>query len=129
MELVESYTNFKQLPFKKHSPLFATISTYTIDNSFDNKNNDEAIKYEIDWLRYSCLILKTVANGQNNILPSTVTPGIHLMLPPINKKVASVEAQYHCMGIIHKTIKFFNENQIPFDVSDQPVYVYSKEVQ
>ena len=58
-----------------------------------------------------------------------MTPGIHSMLPPINKKVASVEAQYHCMSIIHKKIKFLNENQIPIDVSDQPVYAYSKEVQ
>ena len=38
------------------------------------------------------------------------------------QKVASVEAQYHCMSIIHKTIKFLNENQIPIDVSDHPVY-------
>ena len=51
------------------------------------------------------------------------------MRPPINKKVASVEAQYQCMSIIHKTIKFLNENQIPIVVSDQSVYAYSKEVQ
>ena len=50
------------------------------------------------------------------------------MLPPI-KKVASVEVQYHCMSIIQKTIKFLNENQIPIDFLDQPVYAYSKEVQ
>ena len=58
-----------------------------------------------------------------------MTVGIHSVLPPINKKVASVEAQYHCMSIIHKTIKFLNENQIHIDVSDQPIYAYSKEVQ
>ena len=33
------------------------------------------------------------------------------------------------MSIIHNTIKFLNENQIPIDVSDQPVYAYSNEVQ
>ena len=33
------------------------------------------------------------------------------------------------MSIINKTIKFLNENQIPIDVSDHPVYSYSKEVQ
>ena len=33
------------------------------------------------------------------------------------------------MSIIHNTIKFLNENQIPVNVSDQPVYAYSKEVQ
>ena len=50
LELPESYTNFKQLPLKKHSPLFAPVSMYTIDNSFDNKNSGEIIMDEIDWL-------------------------------------------------------------------------------
>ena len=50
LELPESYTNFKQLPLKKHSPLFAPVSMYTIDNNFDNKNNGEIIMDEIDWL-------------------------------------------------------------------------------
>ena len=51
------------------------------------------------------------------------------MLPPINKKVASVKSKYYCMIIIHKAIKLLNENQITIDVSDQPVHAYSKEVQ
>ena len=33
------------------------------------------------------------------------------------------------MSIIHNTIKFLNENQIPIDVLEQPVYAYSNEVQ
>ena len=133
LELLESYTNFKQLPFKKHSPLLAPVSTYT-NNIFDNKNNDEAIKDEIDWLdQVSLSNLENCSSWSKHrsaqVAPSIVTPGIHSMLPPINKKVASVEAQYQCMSIIHKTIKFLNENQIPIDVLDQPVYAYSKEVQ
>ena len=28
LKLPESYTNSKQLPFKKHSPLFAPVSVY-----------------------------------------------------------------------------------------------------
>ena len=121
LELPESDTDFKQLTFKKQLPLFAPVSTYTMDNIFDNKNNDEAIKDEIDWLNQVSL-----SNFENcsswskhhsaQVVPSTVTPGIHSMLPPINKKVAPVEAQYSCMSIIHKTIKFLNENQIPIDV-------------
>ena len=120
LELPESYTNFKELPFKKHSPLLAPVSTYT-NNIFDNKNNDEAIKDEIDWLDQASLSnLENCSSWSKHhsaqVAPSTVTPGIHSMLLPINKKVASVEAQYHCMSIIHKTIKFLNENQIPIDV-------------
>ena len=96
---------------------------HTIDNIFGNKNNDEAIKDEIDWLDQASLSnIKNCSSWSKHysaqVAPSTVTPGIHSMLPPINKKVASVEAQYHCMSIIHKTIKLLNENQIPIDVSD-----------
>ena len=51
------------------------------------------------------------------------------MLPPINKKVSTLEAQHHCMTIIRDTIKFLNEKQVPVDVSDQPVFALSMEVQ
>ena len=133
LELLERYTNFKQLLFKKHSPLLAPVSTYT-NNIFDNKNNDEAIKDEIDWLdQVSLSNLENCSSWSKHysaqVAPSTVTAGIHVMLPPINKTVASMEAQYHWMSIIHKTIEFSNENQIPIDVSDQPVSAYLKEVQ
>ena len=131
--IYQSHTNFKQLPFKKHSPLSAPVSTYT-NNIFDNKNNDEAIKDEIDWLDQ--VSLSNLGNCSSwskhysaQVAPSTVTAGIHSVLPPINKKVVSIEAQYHWMSIIHKTIEFLNENQILIDASDQPVYAYLKEVQ
>ena len=133
LELPESYTNFKELPFKKHSPLLAPVSTYT-NNIFDNKNNDEAIKDEIDWLdQVSLSNLENCSSWSKHysaqVAPSTVTAGIHSMLPPISKKVASMEAWYHWMNIIHKTIELLNQNQILIDVSDQPVYAYLKEVQ
>ena len=91
------------------------------------------INYEIDWLdQVSLSNLGKCSSWSKHhsaqVAPSTVTPGIHSMLPLI-KKVAYMKAQYHCMSIIHKTIKFLNENQIPTDVSDQPVCAYSKEVQ
>ena len=69
---------------------------YTIDNIFDNKN-DEAIKDAIDWCDKvslsnleNCSSCSKHHSGQ--VAPLTVTPGIHSMLPPINKRVASVEA-------------------------------------
>ena len=68
LELPESYTSFKQLPFKKHSPLFAPVSTYTNGNTLDKKN-DEAIKDEIDWLdQVSLSNLENCSRGQNTIL-------------------------------------------------------------
>ena len=70
---------------------------HTIDNIFDNKNNDEATKDAIDWSNQvslsnleNCSSCSKHHSGQ--VAPSTVTPGIHSMLPPINKKLASVEA-------------------------------------
>ena len=68
LELSESYTNFKQLSFKKHSPLLALASTYTVDNIFDNENNDEAIQDEIDWLDQVSLSNLEVVHGQNTIV-------------------------------------------------------------
>ena len=46
LELPKSYTNFKKLPFKNHSTLFAPVSTHTIDYIFNNKSNDKMIKDE-----------------------------------------------------------------------------------
>ena len=50
-------------------------------------------------------------------------------MPLINKKVATLKAQFHCMNIIKDTINFINPTQVPIDVSDQPVYALSKEIQ
>ena len=50
-------------------------------------------------------------------------------MPMINKKVASLKAQFHCMNLLKKTISFINQDQIPVDVSDQHVFALSKEIQ
>ena len=50
-------------------------------------------------------------------------------MPMINKNVASLKVQFHCMNLIKKTISFINQDQIPVDVSGQPVFALSKEVQ
>ena len=50
-------------------------------------------------------------------------------MPLINEKVNRLKSQYHCMGIIKKTINFTKKGQIPIDASDQRVYAISKEVQ
>ena len=78
-KIVTSYTNLKRLPFKTHSSLFAPVSTYTIDNIFDNKNNDEAIKDEIDWLdQVSLSHLENFSSWSKHhyaqVAPSTVAP-------------------------------------------------------
>ena len=55
--------------------------------------------------------------------------GINAILPLISKVVHTIETQYHCMTIIRKTITKLNPGQTPVDVSDQPVYSLSKEIQ
>ena len=57
------------------------------------------------------------------------TPGKHSLMPLINEKVSLLKVQHHIMSIVQKAIKFLNSNQVPIDVSDQPVYALSKEVQ
>ena len=56
-------------------------------------------------------------------------PGRHSLMPWINEKVNTLKSQYHCMGIIKKTINFTDKGQIPIGASDQPVYAILKEVQ
>ena len=51
------------------------------------------------------------------------------LLPLINQKVETLQSQFHCMNIIKNTIHYINPNQVPVDISDQPVYALSKEVQ
>ena len=51
------------------------------------------------------------------------------LMPLINEKVSTLKAQYNCMEIIKNTKNVINSGHIPIDVSDQPVYALSKEVQ
>lgn len=50
-------------------------------------------------------------------------------MPSTSKKIASVDAQYHCMVIIKDTIKIISDKQVPVNVPAQPVFAKSKEVQ
>ena len=56
-------------------------------------------------------------------------PGQHALKPLIGEKVNTLNGQYHCMKIIKEDTNFINPNQKPVDVSDQPVYALSVEVQ
>ena len=129
--LPEEYTEFKPLPFRTNTPLFYPTCTINFERKDDSFK--AALEEEKVWL-------ESVSSSTIDTCPSwsrhhsekvhkDVIPGIHSMSPPIHKKVASVEAQYHCMGLIKQKINFTNKGQTPVDVSDQPVFANSKEVQ
>ena len=69
--------------------------------------------------RIACLGQNSILLTQNLNNPKPID--INAMMPLINEKVSSIKSQYHCMKIIRDTIGFLNPNQIPVDVSDQPV--------
>ena len=129
--LPEEYTEFRPFPFRTSTPLFYPKCNATVE-----KNDDyfkAALCEEIEWLDVISSSNSETCSpwGMHHSAKFTsgAIPGIHSMMPPIPKKVASVEAQYHCMTIIKRTIAFTNEGQIPVDVSDQPVFARSREVQ
>lgn len=57
------------------------------------------------------------------------TPGINAIMPLLREPVHTLQMQYHCMTITKTTIDAVNHGQTPVDVSDQPVYALSKEIQ
>ena len=63
------------------------------------------------------------------IMETNKCPGINALMPMINKKVSTLDAQYHIMCMVKKLICHINQHQIPIDVSDQPVFALSKELQ
>ena len=134
LKLPESYTTFKEVPFKTGTPLYSPVSTFCIDDIYDTNEYDSATKQEMVWLESvnsssteSCNSWSKHHSSRKSL--ANTTPGIHSMMPPINRKIATLEAQYHLMTIIKATIHFLNERQIPVDVSDQPLFALSKELQ
>ena len=134
LKLPESYTEFKEIPFQTGKDLFYPVSTFVMDGAYDTKESDSARNDEIEWLESvnsssidSCNSWSKHHSTRRT--PTNSIPGIHSMIPPINKKIATLEAQYHLMTIIKSTIHFLNEKQIPVDASDQPLFALSKEIQ
>ena len=56
-------------------------------------------------------------------------PGINVIVPFISEPVHTLAMQYHCMEITKKVTEAVNPGQTLVDVSDQPVYALTKEVQ
>ena len=126
LKLPDNYSNFKDLPFKTGTPLFSPVSTYDMNNKMHEfEENQSAMKQEIEWLeKVRCSNVDNCDSWSQYHSARTsslfIIPGIHSMLPPIDKKVASVEAQHHCMTIIRDTIsvsqsavKIFTMEQSP----------------
>ena len=50
LQLPESYSNFKELPFKTNAPLYSAVPTYKVDDIFGNEKNTNAVNEKIQWL-------------------------------------------------------------------------------
>ena len=50
-------------------------------------------------------------------------------MPFLRDPVHTLNMQFHCMKINQNTINAVNPGQTPVDVSDQPVYDLTKEIQ
>ena len=65
--------------------------------------------------------------SKNRAVP--LLPGINALLPLLRDKVNTLEMQRHVMRLNSKAVSELNPNQTPVDMSDQPVYALTKEVQ
>ena len=115
LTLPSDYVNMKELPFQTNTPLFSPVCTVNFEDISLSNLFDMGIKDELSWL-------ENVSQSEGDSSPSWSK--FHA-----NAKVSTLKAQFHCMNIIKDTIQHINPTQIPVDVSDQPVYALSKEVQ
>ena len=132
LKLPDDYITFKDLPCGTKSPLFAPVCTSNIEyKDFSHEMFDKGKSEEIYWLNQAdsetCVAWSSFHAKSFNI--EDQCPGINALMPLINKKVSTLEAQYHLMCIIKKVIHYINKHQIPIDVSDQPVFAHSKQLQ
>ena len=132
LALPEDYGIISEPPYRKNMPLSLPVCTVNIKYL---KYKDTLFKTEFDkeiaWLKLfdSKNLPWSSYNSDNSTCNnSDCVPGRHSLKPLINEKVNTPKSQYHCMGIIKKTINFTNKGQVPIDASNQPVYAISKEV-
>ena len=136
LKLPSDYVIFQDVPCRTKSPLFVPVCTSNIDYyNFSHAEFDKERSQEILWLEendinksdpWSSYHSKAITDTDQNSYDPT---GINALMPMINKKVHTLDAQYHIMSLIKNHISYINKDQIPVDVSDQPVFALSKELQ
>lgn len=136
LDLPSDYAIIQEPPRKKNGPLFMPVCTSNIDyKNFGNLHFEHAKLEETAWLASFSSEKQPWAEyfSCQRINPSVIdvdrTPGNHSLMPLINEQISSLKAQYHIMNIVKKTSHFLNQHQVPIDVSDQPVFAYSQEIQ
>ena len=134
LKLPDEYICLKEIPYVCNTPLFTPVSRLNVDYITVSNEYNLGKNKKLAWLE-----IVSEANNSNcntwskfhsNLKSQKCNPiGINALMPLINEKVSSIKSQYHCMKIIRDTTNYINPDQIPVDVSDQPVYAFSKEVQ
>ena len=120
-------------PYWNNTPLSLPICTINIEclNYQHTLFKTEFYK-EIAWPKsFDSKNLPWSSYHSNNLTcnNSYCVPGRHSLMPLINEKFNTLKSQYHCMGIIKKTINFTNKAEVPSAATDQLVYTISKELQ
>ena len=129
LSLPEDYEIINDPLFRPKTPLELPVCTINFEyEEYQVSIYENQLKREIGWLS-QFEQEKQPWSSFHSKSSSELVPGKHSLMPLINEKVNTLKAQYHTMNIIKKTIKFTNEGEIPVDVSNQPVYALSKEVQ
>ena len=131
LKMPSSYIQVLPHYFKKEK-LYGPLCTIDMSMYGDNTIYLEGILEETAWLEKvsssSVFDSWSKHHSQMNHF-SVLVPGVIAILPLIPEPVHTLNMQYHCMKIIMQTVNFLNPGQIPVDVSDQPVYASTKELQ
>ena len=131
--LPEDYEIISEPLYRKNTPLSLPVCTVNIEylNYQDALFKTEFDK-EIAWLKsFDSNSLPWSSYHSNNSTCNNFdcVPGRHSLMPLMKERVNTLKSQYHCMGIIKRTISFTNTGQVPIVASDHSVYTISEKVQ
>ena len=136
--LLSEYTSVKNVyPAKFNTELWAPASPdYVSPTEFSN--DDTAVAEEFKWLDKCTDILSELdhtyppgwashhASQKRGIL---IPSGVYTIIPLHREEVSTFNIQSHLMYLNMKWTETLNPGQTPVDVSDQPVYALTKELQ
>ena len=139
--LPAEYTSVKDLyPAQFKNELWAPASPgYVSPTEFSSY--DTAVTEEFQWLIIYAENLSSEFFNQNVYPPGWAAhhasqkrgiqtpPGINTILPLLRDKISTFNMQAHLMQLNMKWTALLNPGQTPVDVSDQPVYALTKQLQ
>ena len=135
-ELPCFYTDFKEIK-DPPIPFFLSVPTVNIPEEMCDSIQilKQAREDELEWLSYVSKQSDSVSDTSWSVYHSKkdVTSEreicLYSILPLLRQNVNSFSMQKHCIEITKAAVALLNPDQVVVDVSDQPVYAMSRQLQ